>query len=75
MTEQEHPYLKRPWYTLHPCATNEFMRLLFLIDVSLLGDRVAAEQYLTSWLSVVGQVAGLKVPLQMVDSTPPLTTS
>ncbi|GMH02424.1 hypothetical protein Nepgr_004263 [Nepenthes gracilis] len=75
MTEQEHPYLKWPWYTLHPCGTNEFMRLLFLIDVSLLEDRVAAEQYLTSWLSVVGQVAGLKVPLQMVDSTPPLTTS
>ncbi|GAB4859019.1 E2-like conjugating enzyme atg10 [Ancistrocladus abbreviatus] len=70
ITEQEHPYLNRPWYVLHPCGTNEFMRLLFQSDASSPEDRATAERYLISWISVVGQVVGLKVPLKMAVSSP-----
>ncbi|KMT10132.1 hypothetical protein BVRB_5g118950 [Beta vulgaris subsp. vulgaris] len=64
ITQQEHPYLNRPWYTLHPCGTSELMKLL-LSDTSVSGDKVTAEWYLISWLSVVSQVVGLRMPLQM----------
>ncbi|KAJ0539521.1 hypothetical protein HanHA300_Chr08g0287291 [Helianthus annuus] len=63
---QEHPYLNRPWYTLHPCGTSEWMKLLLAGENSTAENRV--EQYLISWFSVVGQVFGLKLPLDMVKS-------
>lgn len=56
--------MNRPWYTLHPCGTSELMKLL-LSDTSVSGDKVTAEWYLISWLSVVSQVVGLRMPLQM----------
>ncbi|XP_050145852.1 ubiquitin-like-conjugating enzyme ATG10 isoform X2 [Malus sylvestris] len=56
ITQEEHPYLNRPWYKLHPCGTSEWMKLLFLGDNSQAKNGVAVEQYLVSWLSVVGQV-------------------
>ncbi|KAK3011534.1 hypothetical protein RJ639_011574 [Escallonia herrerae] len=68
ITEEEHPYLKRPWYTLHPCGTSEWMKLLFANDALVARDGVVAEQYLVSWFSVVGQVVGLKTPLEMLHS-------
>ncbi|KAL9255993.1 Ubiquitin-like-conjugating enzyme ATG10-like protein [Drosera capensis] len=65
ITQQEHPYLNRPWYTLHPCGTSEVMRLLFH-DGSLAANiEVEGEQYLVSWLSFVGQVVGLRIPIEM----------
>ncbi|KAL2936107.1 Ubiquitin-like-conjugating enzyme ATG10 [Bienertia sinuspersici] len=64
ITQQEHPYLNRPWYTLHPCGTNELMKLL-QSNTSASDDEVRAECYFISWLSVVSQVVGLKIPLQM----------
>ncbi|KAJ0944847.1 hypothetical protein HanPSC8_Chr03g0121321 [Helianthus annuus] len=66
ITQQEHPYLNRPWYTLHPCGTSEWMKLLLANENSTAENRV--EQYLISWFSVVGQVFGLKLPLDMVKS-------
>ncbi|KAJ0723085.1 hypothetical protein HanOQP8_Chr08g0293971 [Helianthus annuus] len=66
ITQQEHPYLNRPWYTLHPCGTSEWMKLLLAGENSTAENRV--EQYLISWFSVVGQVFGLKLPLDMVKS-------
>ncbi|KAK2965803.1 hypothetical protein RJ640_025312, partial [Escallonia rubra] len=68
ITEEEHPFLNRPWYTLHPCGTSEWMKLLFASDASVAKDGVVAEQYLVSWFSVVGQVVGLKTPLEMLHS-------
>ncbi|KAK3031840.1 hypothetical protein RJ639_035977 [Escallonia herrerae] len=68
ITEEEHPYLNRPWYTLHPCGTSEWMKLLFANDALVAKDGVVAEQYLVSWFSVVGQVVGLKTPLEMLHS-------
>lgn len=63
---QEHPYLNRPWYKLHPCGTNEWMKLLLCGDTCL--NKNFIEQYLVSWFSVVGQVVGLKTPLGMLDN-------
>uniref|UniRef100_A0A7C8YGN0 Ubiquitin-like-conjugating enzyme ATG10 n=1 Tax=Opuntia streptacantha TaxID=393608 RepID=A0A7C8YGN0_OPUST len=67
ITQQEHPYLNRPWYSLHPCGTNDLMRLL-ISDPSLSRDTVTAEGYLVSWFSVVSQVVGIRLPLQMAVS-------
>ncbi|XP_042754044.1 ubiquitin-like-conjugating enzyme ATG10 isoform X1 [Lactuca sativa] len=61
ITQQEHPYLNRPWYMLHPCGTSEWMKLL-------LADHNSTDRYLVSWFTVVGQVFGLKLPLEMLKS-------
>ncbi|XP_058743415.1 ubiquitin-like-conjugating enzyme ATG10 isoform X2 [Vicia villosa] len=65
ITQEEHPYLNRPWYKLHPCGTRDWMKLLLCGDTSL--NKNFIEQYLVSWFSVVGQVVGLKTPLGMLD--------
>lgn len=67
LTLEEHPYLKRPWYKLHPCGTGEWMKLLFLSDTAQPKFDVVLEQYLLSWFSVVGQVVGLKIPFNMLN--------
>lgn len=67
ITQEEHPYLNRPWYKLHPCGTSEWMKLLFHADVSAAKNGAAMERYLVSWFSVVGQVVGLRIPLEMLN--------
>lgn len=62
---QEHPWLNRPWYKLHPCGTSEWMKLLFLGNPEMAKKRV--QLYLVSWFSVVGQVVGLRTPIEMVN--------
>jgi ubiquitin-like-conjugating enzyme ATG10 len=59
--------LNRPWFKLHPCGTSEWMKLLFHADVSVPKNGVAIELYVVSWLSVVGQVVGLRIPLEMLN--------
>jgi len=66
---QEHPYLNRPWYTLHPCGTGEWMKLLLITDASWAKGEVSFEKYLISWLSVVGQVVGLRIPFEMLTNS------
>ncbi|XP_067678761.1 ubiquitin-like-conjugating enzyme ATG10 [Haliotis asinina] len=58
LTQQEHPILGRPFFQLHPCHTADLMSKL--IPNSCSGN------YLLSWLSAVGPVVGLKVPLSYV---------
>ncbi|KAG9453569.1 hypothetical protein H6P81_006473 [Aristolochia fimbriata] len=60
MTREEHPHLNRPWFMLHPCGTSDWMKLLF--DGNLFANELIVKQYLLSWLSVVGQAIGLKIP-------------
>ncbi|GKU95701.1 hypothetical protein SLEP1_g9029 [Rubroshorea leprosula] len=67
ITQEEHPYLNRPWYKLHPCGTGEWMKLLFMGDAALLKHGDWTETYLASWLSVAGQVVGLKIPRRMLN--------
>ncbi|KAJ6880670.1 hypothetical protein NC652_033874 [Populus alba x Populus x berolinensis] len=69
ITQEEHPFLNRPWYKLHPCGTSEWMKLLCLGDEVAAKNGLAIELYLVSWFSVVGQVVGLKTPLEMVKKS------
>lgn len=69
ITQEEHPYLNRPWYTLHPCGTGEWMKLLLSTDASRDKHQVEFENYLVSWLSVVGQVVGLRIPFEMLKDS------
>ncbi|KAL8549153.1 hypothetical protein ACS0TY_008132 [Phlomoides rotata] len=67
MTQEEHPVLNRPWYTLHPCGTSDWMKLLISSDASFARGQMPVEKYMVSWFSVVGQVFGLKIPLHMLN--------
>ncbi|XP_043826625.1 ubiquitin-like-conjugating enzyme ATG10 isoform X2 [Dromiciops gliroides] len=59
ITQQEHPILGQPFFVLHPCKTSEFMT--FLLKDSEKDFRNM--NYITSWLSIVGPVVGLNLPL------------
>ncbi|CAM0904001.1 unnamed protein product [Alopecurus aequalis] len=65
ITREEHPHLSWPWFTLHPCGTSEWMKLL----LDKLGDKDRSLQYMSAWLSVVGQAVGLKIPLKLYCSS------
>ncbi|XP_059659983.1 ubiquitin-like-conjugating enzyme ATG10 isoform X2 [Cornus florida] len=67
ITQEEHPYLNRPWYTLHPCGTSEWIKLLLTAEASMAKGACAIEKYLVSWFSVVGQVIGLRLPFEMLS--------
>ncbi|XP_069818971.1 ubiquitin-like-conjugating enzyme ATG10 [Dendropsophus ebraccatus] len=56
ITQQEHPILGQPFFVLHPCRTNEFMSCIR-------GNTDRDGNYITSWLSTVGPVVGLSLPL------------
>ncbi|KAK1287497.1 hypothetical protein QJS10_CPB19g00772 [Acorus calamus] len=64
ITWEDHPYLHRPWYMLHPCGTSQWMKLLYNGEASPVKDAVI-QQYLACWLSVVGQAVGLRIPLEL----------
>ncbi|XP_073143594.1 ubiquitin-like-conjugating enzyme ATG10 [Henckelia pumila] len=66
LTQEEHPILNRPWYTLHPCGTMEWMKLLLGNKTCIDKDGLPVDKYLVSWFSVVGQIFGLKIPFEMV---------
>ncbi|KAL1211977.1 Ubiquitin-like-conjugating enzyme ATG10 [Cardamine amara subsp. amara] len=66
ITQEEHPYLNRPWFKLHPCGTEEWIKLLSQSSSSA-GCQMPVELYLVSWFSVVGQVVGLRIPLEMLN--------
>ncbi|XP_069887261.1 ubiquitin-like-conjugating enzyme ATG10 isoform X4 [Dipodomys merriami] len=59
ITQQEHPILGQPFFVLHPCKTNEFMTPV-LKNSQKINRNV---NYITSWLSIVGPVIGLNLPL------------
>ncbi|KAL6516404.1 E2-like conjugating enzyme atg10 [Orobanche gracilis] len=69
ITQEDHPDLSRPWYTLHPCGTSEWMKLLFSTDESSIAQgRIPVEKFMISWFSVVGQqVFGLKLCSEMLN--------
>ncbi|XP_051972656.1 ubiquitin-like-conjugating enzyme ATG10 isoform X2 [Xyrauchen texanus] len=55
---QEHLLLGQPFFMLHPCHTEEFMKPA--LDLAQMENKV---NYIVTWLSVVGPVVGLEVPL------------
>nr|XP_033960102.1 ubiquitin-like-conjugating enzyme ATG10 [Pseudochaenichthys georgianus] len=58
--EREHPLLGQPFFMLHPCRTEEFMRPV----LQAAQDQHRPVNYVLSWLSVMGPVVGLDVPLK-----------
>ncbi|XP_062068446.1 ubiquitin-like-conjugating enzyme ATG10 isoform X1 [Lepus europaeus] len=58
----EHPILGQPFFVLHPCKTNEFMTPV------LKNPQKINRNYITSWLSVVGPVVGLNLPLSYAQA-------
>ncbi|KAM9254286.1 ubiquitin-like-conjugating enzyme ATG10 isoform 3-T6 [Dugong dugon] len=65
ITQQEHPVLGQPFFVLHPCKTNEFMTPV-LKNSRRINRNV---NYITSWLSIVGPVVGLNLPLSYANAT------
>lgn len=69
ITQEDHPYLNHPWFTLHPCGTSEWMKMLFSRDTSAMAlGGVAIDRYMVSWFSVVSKAFGLQLPLEMFGS-------
>ncbi|NXG02176.1 ATG10 enzyme, partial [Sakesphorus luctuosus] len=66
ITQQEHPILGQPFFVLHPCRTNEF------ISAVLAGPQKHDRHtnYITLWLSTVGPVVGLNLPLSYAKVAP-----
>lgn len=56
ITQQEHPIVGRPYFYLHPCHTANLMK-----QVGLTGAK--KKNYILSWLSAVGPVVLLEIPL------------
>ncbi|XP_047412651.1 ubiquitin-like-conjugating enzyme ATG10 isoform X2 [Sciurus carolinensis] len=65
ITQQEHPILGQPFFVLHPCKTNEFMTPI-LKNAQKINRNI---NYITSWLSIVGPVVGLNLPLSYGKAT------
>ncbi|XP_041359476.1 ubiquitin-like-conjugating enzyme ATG10 [Gigantopelta aegis] len=55
LTQQEHPILGRPFFQLHPCHTADLMKQV--------NSKLPQQNYLITWLSTVGPVVGLTLPL------------
>ncbi|NXD28253.1 ATG10 enzyme, partial [Spelaeornis formosus] len=70
ITQQEHPILGQPFFVLHPCRTNEF------ISAVLGGSQECHRHtnYITLWLSTVGPVVGLNLPLSYAKLAPEKST-
>ncbi|XP_033738587.1 ubiquitin-like-conjugating enzyme ATG10 [Pecten maximus] len=69
LTQQEHPILGRPYFQLHPCHTADLME-----QVTGLSSPGQNSNYIVAWLSAVGPVVGLDLPLtyaQMTVEKPP----
>ncbi|KAM9321978.1 ubiquitin-like-conjugating enzyme ATG10 isoform 2-T2 [Pholidichthys leucotaenia] len=60
IAQQEHPLLGQPFFMLHPCRTEEFMRPM----LQAAQEKLRPVNYVLSWLSAVGPVVGLDVPLK-----------
>ncbi|XP_039176691.1 ubiquitin-like-conjugating enzyme ATG10 isoform X2 [Crotalus tigris] len=70
ITQQEHPLLGQPFFVIHPCRTNEFMSSI----LSNLHKQKKHTNYIISWLSVVGPVVGLHLPLSYAKTNLEETT-
>lgn len=66
ITQQEHPLLGQSFFVLHPCRTEEFMKPV--LKAALEEHRQV--NYIVTWLSVVGPVVGLDVPLSYCTQAP-----
>ncbi|XP_068522867.1 ubiquitin-like-conjugating enzyme ATG10 isoform X1 [Anas acuta] len=66
ITQQEHPLLGQPFFVLHPCRTNEFMSSVLASS----RKQNRHTNYIILWLSTVGPVVGLNLPLSYAKLGP-----
>ncbi|XP_072514744.1 ubiquitin-like-conjugating enzyme ATG10 isoform X2 [Salminus brasiliensis] len=59
LTQQEHPILGQPFFMLHPCHTEEFMRPV----LQMANAEKRRINYIVTWLSIVGPMVKLEVPI------------
>ncbi|KAM6289778.1 ubiquitin-like-conjugating enzyme ATG10 [Aegotheles albertisi] len=71
ITQQEHPLLGQPFFVLHPCRTNEFMSAV----LSASRTQSSHTNYILLWLSTVGPVVGLNLPLSYAKLAPEQNTN
>uniref|UniRef100_A0A8C3PJ82 Ubiquitin-like-conjugating enzyme ATG10 n=1 Tax=Calidris pygmaea TaxID=425635 RepID=A0A8C3PJ82_9CHAR len=71
ITQQEHPLLGQPFFVLHPCRTNEFMSSL----LTSTRKHNRHTNYIILWLSTVGPVVGLNLPLSYAKLAPEQSTN
>lgn len=59
ISQEHHPFLDRPFFQIHPCATQDVLALL-------LADRPPGlVAYMVAWLSVQCQLVPLTVPVSL----------
>nr|XP_015215767.1 PREDICTED: ubiquitin-like-conjugating enzyme ATG10 [Lepisosteus oculatus] len=64
---EEHPLLGQAFFALHPCRTQEFMSPI----VTAAKGENRSLNYIAAWLSVVGPVVGLSLPLSYATAAWP----
>ncbi|KAN0027604.1 hypothetical protein ACTFIU_010572 [Dictyostelium citrinum] len=78
ITQVEHPILGNPCYQLHPCETDNLMKLVLLKekDYNDSGEKEKEKEkkeyfkdyYLLSWLSIIGPMVNIKIPFNLLKN-------
>uniref|UniRef100_UPI003AABD814 ubiquitin-like-conjugating enzyme ATG10 n=1 Tax=Centroberyx gerrardi TaxID=166262 RepID=UPI003AABD814 len=71
ITQQEHPLLGQSFFVLHPCRTEEFMKPV----MQAAQQELRPVNYVVTWLSVVGPLVGLEIPLSYSTQSHPASHS
>ncbi|XP_064294503.1 ubiquitin-like-conjugating enzyme ATG10 isoform X2 [Phalacrocorax carbo] len=72
ISQQEHPLLGQPFFVMHPCRTNEFMSSVLTGSWK---QQNRHTNYIILWLSTVGPVVGLNLPLSYAKLAPEQNTN
>ncbi len=64
VTQQEHPYLGRPFYHIHPCHTATVVGRALQCSSRVGGDTPPTSNYLMTWLSTFAPVVGLEFSIK-----------
>ncbi|MBN3294723.1 ATG10 enzyme, partial [Polypterus senegalus] len=65
ITQQEHPLLGQPFFILHPCRSHELMTPI----LKSAREEKRSVNYITAWLSMMGPVLGLNLPISYTTAT------
>eukprot|EP00111_Clytia_hemisphaerica_P018630 TCONS_00055077-protein len=63
ITQQEHPYLQRPFFQVHPCHTETMLK-------TLLPEKSKCENTLLMWLSAIAPIVHLELSMHYFTNKP-----
>lgn len=66
VTVGEHPVTGRVGWYVHPCRTEEVMRVV--VGGEEKGKRLIGFEYLMVWIGAIGGCVGLDVPIELVKT-------